>query len=592
VRKAFRAYLELIGIGFRAAPWAATFQLVTGIVMAVSLPVSALGAKMIVDAAINRDLGSALFATAMMGIAVAGALTSVFYYVHCLFTVQERAGALASRRLMELVGGAEGLRHHDDPEYLDQVQRIREEQFRLPGMVNATAGLLRVGATIAVTTVLLTRISPWLLLLPVLAVLSFWLGRVSRNIAVVAQEATSEQERLRRHLFELGTSQSSASELRVYGLTGLLAKRHHSVSDTVLDKRNRASWKGAGLQSVDGAVNALGYVGAIALILWLVVKGQATVGDIVLVIGLAAQMSSSVGTAVMYGTLFLFVLKVGRRFVWLGEYAARTRRTVTDPAPVPDRLERGIELKDVRFGYGDKDVLTGLSLRLPAGAVVALVGENGAGKSTLVKLLTGMYQPDSGQVLVDGLDATRFDSTEWWSRNAGAFQDYARFEFTLRETVGVGDLPRIDDRAAVGTALERAGASALSVDLPDGLETQLGTRWDGGTELSGGQWQKLALARGLMRPDPLVAVFDEPTAALDAHAEHALFERFAQAARTAQQRSTITLLVSHRFSTVGMADMIVVLDGGKVREFGSHQELMSLGGMYAELYELQSRGYR
>jgi ATP-binding cassette subfamily B protein len=233
-----------------------------------------------------------------------------------------------------------------------------------------------------------------------------------------------------------------------------------------------------------------------------------------------------------------------------------------------------------------------VSLRLPAGAVVALVGENGAGKSTLVKVLTGLYQPDSGQVLVDGLDAARFDSSEWWARNAGAFQDYARFELTLRETVGVGDLPRIEDPTAVGAALDRAGASTLVVEAKDGLETQLGTRWDGGTELSGGQWQKLALARGLMRPDPLVAVFDEPTAALDAHAEHALFERFAQAARDASERSTVTLLVSHRFSTVKMADMIVVLDGGKVRELGSHQDLMARGGMYAELYELQSKGYR
>lgn len=592
MRKALRAYLELIGIGFRAAPWHAAWQLLTGIVMAVSLPVAALGAKMIVDAAISGSMAGVLFATALMGVTVAGALTSVFYYVHCLFTVQERAGALASRRLMELVGGAEGLRHHDDPEYLDQVQRIREEQFRLPGMVNATAGLLRFGATIAVTTVLLAQVSPLLLILPVLAVLSFWLGRLSRDISVEAQEATSEPERLRRHLFDLGTSQSSAGELRVNGLTDLLAERHHRASDTVLRKRNRASWKGAGLRSIDGAVNTLGFVGAIALILVLVVNGQATVGDIVLVIGLAAQMSSSVGTAVMYGTLFLFVLKVGRRFVWLAEYAAGTRRTVTAPAPVPARLERGIMLDEVRFGYPGKEVLSGVSVFLPAGAVVALVGENGAGKTTLVKLLTGLYQPDAGRLLVDGVDAARFETGEWWARSAGAFQDYTRFEFTTGETVGVGDLPRIDDRAAVGAALERAGASALAMNLPDGLATRLGTRWDGGVDLSGGQWQKLALARGLMRPDPLIAVFDEPTAALDAHAEHALFERFAEAARAARQHSTITLLVSHRFSTVGMADLIVVLDGGKVREFGNHQTLMATGGMYAELYELQSRGYR
>jgi len=233
-----------------------------------------------------------------------------------------------------------------------------------------------------------------------------------------------------------------------------------------------------------------------------------------------------------------------------------------------------------------------VSVRLPAGAVVALVGDNGAGKTTLVKLLSGFATPESGQILVDGADMAAFDTARWQERCAAAFQDFAKLEFPVRESVGVGDLPRIDDLVAVGAAVERAGASSVVDSLPQGLETQLGTRWEDGVELSGGQWQKLALARGLMRTDPLLVVFDEPTAALDAHTEHALFERFAAAARTAKQRSTVTLLVSHRFSTVGMADLIVVLDQGRVREVGSHQDLMARGGMYAELYELQSRGYR
>jgi ATP-binding cassette subfamily B protein len=269
--------------------------------------------------------------------------------------------------------------------------------------------------------------------------------------------------------------------------------------------------------------------------------------------------------------------------MWLKRYAASVSRTAAVPATVPDVLGQGIELRDVRFGYPAAEqpraVLAGVSLRLPAGAVVALVGDNGAGKTTLVKMLSGFIVPDSGQILVDGADLT-------------AFQDYAKLEFLARETIGVGDLSRIEDREAVGVAAERAGAATVVTGLPRGLDTQLGNRWEDGAELSGGQWQKLALARGLMRTDPLLVVFDEPTAALDAHTEHALFERFAAAARAARQRSTITLLVSHRFSTVGMADLIAVLDEGKITEFGSHEELMSLGGTYAELYGLQSRGYR
>lgn len=595
MRKTFRTYSELIGIGFRAAPWHATAQLVTGMVFAVGVPVAALGTKMILDAVVKGDLTAGMWAAGLMAFIVAAALASVFYYVHCLFTVQERAGALANERLMRLIGGVDGLAHHEHPEYLDQVHRIREEHHRLPGMVNATSGLLRVGATLIVTAVLLAQIHPILLVMPLVAVLSFWLGKRSRDLTVAAQEATSEPERLRRHLFEVTTSPTTAGELRVYGLRTLLGERHHRVSDTVLRKRNRASWQGAGLQVLDGTVNSLSYIGAIALILTLVMSGRATVGDVVLVVGLAAQMTATVGTAVQYGTVFLFVMKVGKRFMWLKQYAGEERATAsTEPAQVPAALRGGIELRDVHFGYegADGKVLNGVTLKLAPGKVVALVGDNGAGKSTLIKLLCGFYRPDTGQILVDGADLTRFDVEEWRARCAGAFQDFARLEFPVRETIGVGDLPRITDREAVGAAVARGGAATVVAELPQGLDTQLGTRWDDGVELSGGQWQKLALARGLMRTEPLLAIFDEPTAALDAHTEHALFENLAKAAQDGRDNGTITLLVSHRFSTVGMADLIVVLDDGKVTEHGNHQELMALGGTYATLYELQSRGYR
>ncbi|MFJ6215516.1 ABC transporter ATP-binding protein [Streptomyces sp. NPDC092296] len=596
MRKPFQAFRELMRIGFRAAPWHATMQFLTGIVFEISVPIGGLGAKTIVDAAVSGDLRLGIGAAVLMGLAVCAALTSVFYYVHCLFTVQERAAAVASKRLMRLIGGAEGLTHYEYPEYLDQVQRIREQQGQLSGMVNATSGVLRVGATLIVTAVLLARVDLLLLCLPVLAGVSFWLGKVSRDLTVRAQEETSEQERLRRHLFELGTSTEASGELRVYGLTGLMGERHRRVSGSVIGLRNRARWKGAVLQAVDALVTAIGYIAAITLVMVLAVRGTATAGDVVLVLGLAAQLSSTVGTAVQYGTYFLVVLRVGGRFVWLQEYVAGERRTPAAPAALPDTLHRGIELEDVGFAYpGAEDgrgVLDGVSLRLPPGAVVALVGDNGAGKTTLIKLLCGFYRPDSGRILVEGVDLAAFDTAEWRSRCAAAFQDYARLEFPVLETVGVGDLPRIEDRDAVGAAVERADASGVVESLPQGLDTQLGSRWDDGAELSGGQWQRLALGRGLMRTEPLIAVFDEPTAALDAHTENALFERFAAAARAGRQRNTVTLLVSHRFSTVGMADLIIVLDDGKIKEQGSHRELMSRGGLYAELFELQSRGYR
>jgi len=258
---------------------------------------------------------------------------------------------------------------------------------------------------------------------------------------------------------------------------------------------------------------------------------------------------------------------------------------------------RGIELRDVTFRYpgaaGGRPVLDGVSLALPAGGVVALVGENGAGKTTLVKLLCRFYEPDGGAVLVDGDDLRRVPLEAWRARTSATFQDFARFELLARETVGVGDLPRIDDRDAVAAALRRAAADDVVPALPRGLETQLGKAWPGGAELSGGQWQKLALGRGMMRPRPLLVVFDEPTAALDPQTEHALFERLAAASREGgRSAGTVTILVSHRFSTVRMADRIVVLDGGRIREQGAHAELMGRDGIYAELYRLQSRAYR
>jgi ATP-binding cassette subfamily B protein len=236
-------------------------------------------------------------------------------------------------------------------------------------------------------------------------------------------------------------------------------------------------------------------------------------------------------------------------------------------------------------------VLHDVDLVLPAGSVVAVVGENGAGKSTLVKLLARLYAPTHGRITADGVDIGHVDVEQWRMRLAGAFQDFARLEFVAGTTVGLGDEPRQDDRLAVGSAVDRAGATPVVEELPAGLDTQLGPSWEEGVDVSFGQWQKLALARGYMRPAPLLLMLDEPTAALDAETEHALFERFASGAREENSHGRITVLVSHRFSTVRMADLIVVLDGAHVAEVGSHDELMALGGTYAELYSIQARSY-
>jgi ATP-binding cassette, subfamily B, bacterial len=239
-------------------------------------------------------------------------------------------------------------------------------------------------------------------------------------------------------------------------------------------------------------------------------------------------------------------------------------------------------------------VLHDVNLYLPAGEVIAIVGENGAGKSTLVKLLCKLYAPTSGRILVDGVDLARLPAPEWRTRLAGAFQDFFRFELAARQSVGLGDVPRVDDEPAVRAAVDRAGADDVVQRLASGLDTQLGPTWQGGVEVSFGQWQKLALARGFMRDEPLLLVLDEPTAALDAPTEHALFDRYAAALKNAADGSNgrISILVSHRFSTVRMADRIVVLDGARVVETGSHEQLIAEQGSYAELYRIQAAAYR
>jgi ATP-binding cassette subfamily B protein len=314
---------------------------------------------------------------------------------------------------------------------------------------------------------------------------------------------------------------------------------------------------------------------------------------VALTLGLAAAVVSAAGQAANLVGSALRVRGAAEHYRWLERQAA-VGAEGERPAPSA-RLERGIELEGVSFGYGGGDdgalSLDELDLRLPAGAVVAVVGENGAGKTTLVKLLSGMYAPTRGRVLLDGVDLAEVDQPAYRRQLTAGFQDFMRFELPVRESVGLGDLAAADEKQAVVGALDLAGADFVA-GLPQGVEQPLGPRWEQGVDLSGGQWQALAMARSMMRQAPLLAVFDEPGASLDPHAEHALFEQVAAQARRGGAQGRITLLISHRFSTVRMADLIVVLERGRVLEQGTHRELMARHGRYAELYGMQARAYR
>jgi ATP-binding cassette, subfamily B, bacterial len=437
---------------------------------------------------------------------------------------------------------------------------------------------------------LLASIHPVLTLLLAFALpavlVSVWRPGVERAI----EERAVPNTRLARHLFDTATTAPPGKEVRVTRIGDRLVRMRREAWERWYGPVSGARWATAGWHMLAWMIFGAAYVGAIVFV---TSRPGATPGQVLLVLAAGARLSAYVGATVgELGFLRGFWLDGARRLAWLENYAASLVEDA-DTAP-PDRLMEGIRFEHVSFAYPGtrRKVLEDVNIELPPGSVVAIVGENGAGKSTLVKLLCRLYKPDEGRILVDGTDLARIRADEWRARLAGAFQDFFRFEFQARYTVGIGDVPRVEDKNAVMTAVGRAGADDVIERFTAGLDTQLGPTWPGGVDVSFGQWQKLALARGFMRDHPLLLVLDEPTAALDAETEHALFERYSAAAHANASDGRITVLVSHRFSTVRMADRIIVLDGARVAEAGTHEELMEKGGQYAELYRIHAAAYR
>jgi ABC-type multidrug transport system fused ATPase/permease subunit len=588
-----RCFGVVVGFTWTAARREVALNLLSGVVIALFVPVSAFGTKLFVDAGLARNSPVLIFTAVGLGGWIGLNLLVTLFYLDLLYTVAEKTGAAVDRRLMALLAGVPTLTHHEHPDFLRELDLLRDEQGSIAWAASAVAGLVRVAVGVGATLILLARLDPRLLVLPLLGLVSIWTGRQAQRLHEHAAESTVETERLRRRLFETATSAVAAKEIRLFDLAGSLRRRHHTAATTVLRARNRADWLALCWELGTALLLTAGYVGALAVVLQRALSGLLSPGDLVLTIGLAAGLSFVAEAAGAYVTRLLAILRVARRYLWLEDYAARVAPRDGPEASVPAKLEHGIELQNVSFTYSGAATpsLVDVSLALPAGAVVALVGENGAGKTTLVKLLCRFYEPTQGKILVDGVDLRHLPIADWRGRVRVGFQDFQQFELRVRETVGVGDIARITDRDAVGAALDQADTGAIVSGLPDGLETQLGRAWDG-AELSIGQWQKLALARAAMRHNPLLVIFDEPTAALDAPTEHALFERVAAVARVGGSAGWVTVLVTHRFSTVRVADLIVVLDRGRVAELGSHQQLLAAGGLYAELYELQARTYR
>jgi len=481
--------------------------------------------------------------------------------------------------------------HHERPDYLDRLAMLRNQIFVLDHMymsVFATIGwILRLAVTIA----LLMSIHPALALLGVFALPTVFTSTWRPGVERAAQEQGAQSQRLARHLFTTATTAPPGKEVRVTGIGERLIAQRREAWERWYRIVAPVRWTSAVWHTLGWAIFGGAYV---ASVVFVSSRSGSSAGDVLLVLAAGSRLSAYIGATVgEIGFLRGFWMDGSRRLAWLEDYAASL--SASADVAVPDRLRDGIRLDHVSFAYPGTSrlVLDDVSLTLPAGAVVAIVGENGAGKTTLVKLLAKMYEPSSGGIFVDGAPLARIPADVWRGRLAGAFQDFFRFEFQARQSIGLGDVIRIDDEPAVVAAVGRAGADDVVVHLKAGLDTQLGATWPDGVDLSFGQWQKMALARGFMRDRPLLLVLDEPTAALDAETEHALFERYVASARDREgRRDSITVLVSHRFSTVRMADLIVVLDGARLAEVGSHEELMARHGQYSELYNIQAAAYR
>jgi ATP-binding cassette subfamily B protein len=589
---------RLCKLGYRNEPNLMFIAFALALLSAVPDALLALWLKFLGQGLLQHDATLVRLAALALGLSAAGTWLLRTFSTRVQRRFRDKVTIALESHVARLQASIATIAHQERPEYLDRLAVLRDQIFVLDHMymsLFSTAGwILR----LIVTVILLASIHPALVLLAAFALpivlTSTWRPAVERQV----QERIAPSSRLARHLFTVATTAPPGKEVRVTRIGEKLFRDRRAVWERWYGPLASVRWATAGWHALAWAIFGAAFVGSVVFVAAIL---RAAPANVLLVLAAGSRLSAYIGATVgEIGFLRGIWMDGSQRLAWLEDYAASIVARADQPAPT--RLRQGVRLDHVSFAYPGTQrlVLDDVSLELPAGAVIAVVGENGAGKSTLVKLLAKLYEPTAGTIYVDDQPLSQIKTDAWRQRLSGTLQDFFRFEFRARHTVGLGDLPRLDDQPAVVGAVGRAGADDVVERLTAGLETQLGPTWPSGVDVSFGQWQKLSLARGFMRDHPLLLVLDEPTAALDAETEHALFERYAAAAHGSNGRSSnganpdgrITILVSHRFSTVRMADLIVVLDGSHVVEVGTHEALVAKGGQYAELYGIQAAAYR
>jgi ATP-binding cassette, subfamily B, bacterial len=590
---ALRNTPPVLKIVWQSGPAVVTFGLAARLFAAL-LPLSMLWIqKLIVDAIVHPKVAEHLMSPRLwwlvgseFGLAVLGgilaraidysdSLLADKYTRHVSIQVMKHAAEL------DLIA-------YEDPVFYDRLERARVQATDRLGMIQQIGRLIQLVITTITLSVTIIVYSPWLMLLLIAGVLPAFLGE--SHFAFLGYAKNFRQTPIRRqldYLRQVGGSKEAAKELKLFGLSQFLTQRFTKLSDGIYDENVALSRRKLIAGAFLSVIAFMGYYSAYVFVIWRTVTGAYSIGLWYLLSSAILQASNNIQQ------IFSTVSGIADQALFLTDLLAffdmqPTIRSKGDALPAPRPIIRGFEFRNVSFRYpgSSRLVLNGLNFHLHPGERVALIGENGEGKTTIVKLITRLYDPTEGQVLLDGVDLKEYRLEDLYREIGVIFQDFMRYEMTARENIAVGRIEELDDLKLLETAARKSLADAVIGKLSGGYDQMLGRRFDGGVDLSGGEWQKVALARAYLR-DAQLLVLDEPTAALDARSEFEVFQRFAELTA-----GKMALFISHRFSTVRMADRIVVLEKGKIAEEGSHDQLARLGGRYKEMFELQAASYR
>jgi len=591
---ALRNIPPVLKLLWQSGPGEVTGEMI-GRVLAALVPIATLGvAKTIIDIVVGKithpaePLPAAIWFWLVLEFSLAAA-GSIFGRLIGYFDgrIADNFSAEVSVRIMQHAATLD-LTSFEDPVFYDKLERARVQATDRISMLNAIGNLVQQFVTLASFAIALFAYNPLLFFFLVICVVPSFLGE--SHFAFLGYSLAYSLTPLRReldYLRVLGTSRESAKELKIFGLAPWLRERFSGITDHVINENRKMARRRLGWGMVFGILGSLGYYGAYAYVVLQALQGKISIGYLQFLVGTIG------GTSTQIASLFSTFSSIADQSLFLTDliefFAMKPRiQTATNAIPAPRPIRAGFDFQKVCFHYPgvERLVLRDLNLRLEPGERIALVGANGQGKTTLVKLLTRLYDPTSGRILLDGVDLREYDIDSLQREIGVIFQDFVRFDMAARANIGVGRLEHMENESRIREAAGKSRADEILTKLPGNLDQMLGRRFEGGVDLSGGEWQKFALARAYLR-DAQVLVLDEPTAALDAIAEYEVFKRFSELTE-----GRMALLISHRFSTVRMADLIVVLEGGAIREQGTHQQLMALGGRYAEMFELQAANYR